>query len=196
MRKPLARLYEEYSQERAFAPLAATTRLVPGVGCEYYPMVMFVGEAPGGGEEARGIPFVGQSGQLLRTMCHQAGIDLDSCFITNVVKYRPLYNRTPYDREIDASRRYLYREESIVKPDIIVPLGRVALSVWVQTMGISRAQAHLTYRHRTDVASGKPRAVIVSAPIFPLLHPSAVLRGLKRRDAYLQDFRVLKEIIR
>lgn len=193
VRKRLAKLYQAYSREPTFASLASTTRLVPGHGAQRYPLVMFVGEAPGAAEEAKGLPFIGASGQLLRTMCFQAGLPIADCFITNIVKYRPPNNRTPTDNEIAAAAPYIRREVALVSPDVLVPLGRVAMSIWLSG-GILAQQAQLRYETRTNVATGQPASISVGPAIFPLLHPSAVLRGLRSKEEYRSDFRLLRTL--
>ena len=99
---------------------------VPGVGdtgAEW----MFVGEAPGAEEDARGEPFVGQAGRLLDNMLAALGMQRESnVYIANVLKCRPPGNRTPEPGEVDACRPYLDRQIALIRPKLIVALGRSA----------------------------------------------------------------------
>lgn len=107
-------------------PLSATrTNCVFGVG-NRNARLMFVGEAPGENEDKQGIPFVGRAGQLLDKYLEAVGIDRDSVYIANILKCRPPQNRDPLPEEEDACLDYLREQVRLIKPEIIVCLGRVS----------------------------------------------------------------------
>ncbi|MGC8573580.1 MAG: uracil-DNA glycosylase [Caldisphaera sp.] len=88
--------------------------------------IMFIGEAPGRNEDIQGKPFVGSAGKLLDYLLNKIGLKRDEVYITNVVKCRPPNNRTPLKEEIEACIPYLKEEIDIIKPEIIVALGRTS----------------------------------------------------------------------
>lgn len=126
--------------------------------------VLFVGEAPGAEEDAKGRPFIGQSGRLLRQAIEVFGIDKYKYGITNAVKCRPPENRQPSIREVRSCNLHLEAEIEQYKPRYLVPLGNVALRALTDKTGVTK------YVGRTmPHPSG--------AQVFPMLHPSAVLRA-------------------
>lgn len=101
------------------------TNAVPGKGSATSD-VIFVGEAPGRNEDARGEPFVGAAGRQLTLALDRAGISRDKVYITNIVKCRPPENRVPTVAERNTCKEYLKEEISIIKPKIICILGNTA----------------------------------------------------------------------
>src|ERR1700688_235485 len=95
--------------------------------------VVFVGEAPGAEEDEQGEPFVGRSGKLLTKMIEAMGIAREQVYICNVVKCRPPENRNPTDLEIASCSPFLTKQLAIIRPKIIVGLGRFACSTLLQT---------------------------------------------------------------
>ena len=107
-------------------PLGATrTNLVFGTGDEHAEL-MFVGEAPGEKEDLSGVPFVGAAGQLLDRYLFAVDIPRESVYIANILKCRPPKNRDPLPAEEDACISYLDRQIEIVKPKLLVCLGRIS----------------------------------------------------------------------
>ena len=100
--------------------------IVFGVG-DINAEIMFIGEGPGADEDEQGIPFVGKAGQLMNKAFIALGIDREKVYIANIVKCRPPNNRDPEEDEIKACKDYLRNQVIIVKPKIIVLLGRIAL---------------------------------------------------------------------
>ncbi|WP_157463182.1 uracil-DNA glycosylase [Caldisphaera lagunensis] len=88
--------------------------------------IMLIGEAPGRNEDLEGIPFVGLAGKLLDSLLNENNIKRDEVYITNVVKCRPPNNRTPNKEEVSSCLPYLIEEINIVKPELILTLGRTA----------------------------------------------------------------------
>ena len=87
---------------------------------------LFIGEAPGAEEDRRGEPFVGRSGQLLDQMLAAIGQSRETVFIANIIKCRPPHNRDPRPEEAAACRSYLERQIAIVKPRIIIAVGKIS----------------------------------------------------------------------
>ena len=142
------------------------TNTVFGVGPRQAPL-MVIGEGPGADEDARGEPFVGRAGKLLDEMLRAIGRSRkDNTFITNVVRCRPPGNREPADDEAEACRPYLEQTLRLVKPKLIVALGRIA------------AQRLLA----TDTPIGKMRGQTYSwgpdaTPLMVTYHPAYLLRN-------------------
>lgn len=127
-------------------PLHETRRqAVFGVG-DRQARWMFVGEGPGAEEDQRGEPFVGAAGRLLDQMLRAVGLNrADNVYIANVVKCRPPQNRTPSDLECAACMPYLRRQIALIKPTLIVALGKVAAHALLDTdkaLGALRGKTH------------------------------------------------------
>jgi uracil-DNA glycosylase len=110
-----------------------------------YAKVMLIGEAPGADEDAQGLPFVGQSGQLLNKVFASVGLRRDQLYIANIVPWRPPGNRTPTTEEIAACQPFIEQHITLVKPKLLVFLGGVAAKTLLKTnSGITslRGQFH------------------------------------------------------
>jgi uracil-DNA glycosylase len=152
---------------------------VPGEG--NHPYVMLIGEAPGAQEDAKGRPFVGDSGLVLRELMTLSGLYTGTtphfgeanCWLTNVVKFRPPGNRTPTTQEIMSVRKYLRAEwVAIGQPQIIVPVGGVALhAVYGRKLSILAAAGTMRGEFSRDG---------MGMVVCPMLHPSYGLRGGKK----------------
>ncbi len=143
--------------------------------------IMFVGEGPGEQEDLQGEPFVGRAGQLLDDML--SIIDLSrktNCYIANIVKCRPPQNRDPMETEQDACIGYLMNQIELVKPDIIVCLGRIA------AMRLIREDYRITREHGQWVQKD---GVWVTA----IYHPSALLRDVSKRPETFSDLLAIRE---
>lgn len=138
--------------------------------------VAFIGEAPGADEDRQGRPFVGRSGQLLRQTIREAGWREEDVFIGNVLKCRPPENRDPQDVEIAACRHYLDAQLALVRPKLIVTLGRFSMALLIKPgLKITEVRGKLVTRE--------------GRLILPTFHPAAVLRnqnllGEFRRDIF------------
>ena len=165
-------------------PLCQTrTNVVFGVGCETA-RVLFVGEGPGEQEDLRGEPFVGPAGRLLDDML--SIIDLDrakNCYIANIVKCRPPHNRDPLEVEQEACIGYLREQVRLLRPQIIVCLGRIA------AMKLIREDFRITREHgQWTQKSG--------VWLMALYHPSALLRDETKRPDTFRDLLGLRAKIR
>ena len=146
--------------------------------------VMFVGEGPGENEDLQGEPFVGRAGKLLDDMLEL--IDLDrkkNVYIANIVKCRPPHNRDPLNTEQDACIGYLRNQVALLKPKIIVCLGRIA------AMRLIREDYRITREHGQWVEKA---GVAMTA----LYHPAAILRDPGKRPETFDDLKNLQAKIR
>lgn len=145
--------------------------------------VMFIGEGPGEQEDLQGEPFVGPAGKLLDEM--MAIIDLDRCnsYIGNIVKCRPPHNRDPLETEQDACIDYLRNQVALIKPKIIVCLGRIAAKRLIDP------EYRITREHGTWVQKG---GIWMTA----IYHPSALLRDVSKRPETFDDLLAIREKIR
>lgn len=163
------------------------THALPGRGNDKDPVVMFVGEAPGTAEDSQGKPFVGASGRVLTRCLTDAGIPMESVYITNAVKCRPPDNKTPSYTDAVACSAMLSYEVRKLKPKVIVPLGKVALQAVFGTrlMKITESQ-------------GNPMVSEVAGHeciVFPVFHPAYILRNDHLSGEYAETFRKLYSVI-
>ena len=145
--------------------------------------VLFVGEGPGQSEDEQGLPFVGRSGQLLDK--YLFAIDLDrasNCYIANIVKCRPPENRDPLGVEQDACIGYLRRQVVLLRPKIIVCLGRIA------AMRIIKPDFKITREHGQWFEKN-------GFQMMAVYHPAALLRDPRRRPESFEDFKGLQQKI-
>lgn len=145
--------------------------------------VMFVGEGPGASEDAQGQPFVGRSGQLLDH--YLEAVDLDrktNVYIANVVKCRPPQNRDPLPEEADACLPWLRQQFSLLRPKIVVCLGRVAAQqLIVPGFSVTRDHGKFFDKHGTL--------------FMATYHPAALLRSSASKPVAFGDFVALREKI-
>lgn len=150
---------------------AKRTHVVFGEGNPDSPL-MFVGEGPGEQEDRSGRPFVGKAGQLLDKMIQAMGLSREGVYIANIVKCRPPGNRYPEPDEVAACRPFLMEQIEIVKPQVIVTLGKCATqSLLENNEAISRARGRFKAWNGIDV--------------MPTFHPSYLLRTPEaKKDAW------------
>ena len=146
--------------------------------------VMFIGEGPGEQEDLKGEPFVGKAGQLLDKMLY--AVDLDrrrNVYIANIVKCRPPMNRDPQDDEQESCIGYLREQTRLIRPRIIVTLGRIA------GMKLIKPDLRITREHGMWV---ERKGVLM----MPMFHPAALLRNQSQMEPAFRDFLVLREKIK
>jgi len=156
------------------------TNAVPGEG----PLnadIMFIGEGPGFHEDRQGRPFVGAAGQFLEELLASIGMTRQQVYIANVVKCRPPGNRDPLPDELSACEPYLERQIQLIRPKVIVTLGR--FSMYRYFPGASISQIH-----------GQPRRV-GNVLVVPMFHPAAALHQPKWRPLVEADFKKLPGFI-
>jgi len=149
-------------------------KAVPGVG-DRHAEWLFVGEGPGAEEDAKGEPFVGQAGRLLDNMLAALGMRRgQNVYIANVVKCRPPNNRTPEPAEAEACRPYLERQIALIRPRLIVALGKSAASLLLKTDAtIASLRGR---RHRYG-----------ETPLVVTYHPAYLLRSLPDKAKAWED---------
>lgn len=136
--------------------------------------IMFVGEGPGEQEDLQGEPFVGPAGQLLDDMLSIIDLERSNIYIANIVKCRPPRNRDPLEEEQIACLDYLRHQVALVKPKIIVCLGRIAATRLIRT-DFRITREHGTWTERNGIA------------FTAIYHPSALLRDVTKRPETFDD---------
>lgn len=155
------------------------TNVVFGVGNKDA-KVMFIGEGPGEQEDLKGEPFVGPAGKLLDDMMSIIDLDRGNSYIANIVKCRPPMNRDPMETEQEACAAYLYEQIALVKPKIIVCLGRIA------AMKLIREDFRITREHGTWTQKD---GIWMTA----IYHPSALLRDVSKRPETFDDLMQIRK---
>lgn len=158
---------------------AARTNVVPGEG-DPQAKLMFIGEGPGRDEDLQGRPFVGRSGELLTRMIRAIGLEREQVYICNVVKCRPPQNRNPEPDEAAACLNYLRAQVALVRPKVVVLLGKVACRYTLQEE-ISVMRAHGQWYERKGVW------------FMPTFHPSFLLRDPARKREAWEDFQKIRD---
>lgn len=138
--------------------------------------LMFIAEAPGATEDQQGIPFVGPAGKLFDELLNSCGLSREEIYITNILKCHPPGNRNPKDEEKDQCFPFLQYETYLLKPKIIVCLGRVAAQR-ILSADFRITRQHGTWIHRKGCA------------LTAVYHPSAILRDPSKKESALRDFR-------
>ncbi len=141
--------------------------------------VMFIGEGPGADEDRQGKPFVGRSGMLLNDMLAMIGLSRDKIYIANIVKCRPPNNRDPLGVEQDVCIKWLRAQTKIIKPKIMVCLGRIA------AMRIIKPDFKITHEHGQWFERG---GFLFTATF----HPAALLRDPHKKPDAFEDFEALR----
>ena len=155
------------------------TNCVFGVG-DRDARLMFVGEAPGEQEDLQGIPFVGRAGQLLDRYLFAVDIKREDVYIANILKCRPPHNRDPLPAEEDACIGFLHEQVRLIRPRVIVCLGRIA------AMRLISPDFKITRDHGTWYERG---GFLMTA----VYHPAALLRDPRKKDDMLADMKKIKE---
>ncbi len=160
----LAAIAEEIKKCRKCRLCETRTNTVPGEGV-LNPKVMIIGEGPGAEEDKTGRPFVGKAGRYMDKWMDAIDLKRDrDLFIGNIVKCRPPGNRDPFPDEIEACQTYLHRQIELIKPRLILSVGRIASQFLVNSsLGIGRLRGRM-YEYR-------------GIPLVPTYHPSGVLRN-------------------
>ena len=154
------------------------TNVVLGEGDLHAPL-MFIGEGPGEQEDLQGEPFVGPAGKLLDDMLEMIDLDRSRVYIANIVKCRPPHNRDPLNEEQAACRHWLDAQRDLIRPKLIVCLGRIA------AMAVIKPDFRITREHGQwfDIESARAMAIY---------HPSALLRDIPKRPETFADLRSLR----
>lgn len=158
----------------------SATQLVFGDGSPDTDIV-FIGEAPGKNEDIQGKPFVGAAGKFLNELLSMIKLDRLDVYITNIVKYRPPLNRDPLPEEKAAFLPYLEEQLEIIKPKLIVTLGRHSMNCFLPGLQISNVH-------------GQPKR-LKGKVYLPLFHPAAALYNGSLRKTLIDDFLKIPTIL-
>ena len=157
------------------------TQVVFGVGSPDADL-MFVGEAPGADEDEQGIPFIGRAGQLLTKIIEAIDLKREDVYIANIIKCRPPQNRNPEPDEVASCEPFLFRQIDIVKPKVIVALGKYA------------AQTLL----KSDTPISRLRGQVLDfrgAKLVPTFHPAYLLRNPSSKREVWEDMKLVKRLL-
>jgi DNA polymerase len=155
------------------------TQVVFGMG-DPHADLLFVGEGPGAEEDRQGLPFVGPAGELLTKIVAAIGLEREHCYIANIVKCRPPGNRDPLPDEVAECRGYLERQIDLIRPKVIVALGRVAAQTLLGTdQPLGRLRGHW---HR-----------VRGVPTRVTYHPAALLRNASWKRPTWEDMQVVRD---
>lgn len=174
--------------------------------------VLFIGEAPGKNEDLKGEPFVGAAGKFLNEMLESVDMSRDDIYITNIVKYRPPNNREPEPEEKRAFWPYLLQQLAIIKPKVIITLGRHSGQAFLPSLRISAdhgqpkrlkvtftpmehvgGKQSATNLNSADSSAGSEVEMVLV--ILPLYHPAAALYNGGLRQTLIDDFGIIPSLL-
>ena len=168
----LSELYEEIALCRQCEIAKYRTKVVPGEGAEDAD-ILFIGEAPGWHEDQQGRPFVGPAGLYLDELLASINLKREQVYIANVIKCRPTGNRDPLPSEIHNCRKWLEHQIELIRPRMIVTLGRYSMAMFFSGKSISKI--HGTAQKRGDII------------YYAMYHPAAALHQQSLRQTIETD---------
>lgn len=176
----LSELYQEIALCQECELSKNRTRVVPGEG-RADADILFIGEAPGFYEDQQGRPFVGPAGHFLDELLRSIGLRREDVYIANVLKCRPVANRDPLPTEMAACRRWLDCQIELIRPKIIVTLGRYSLARFFPGDSIGKVRG--TARKKDGVI------------YFAMYHPAAALHQQSLRRIIEEDMRKIPSLL-
>lgn len=176
----LSDLYQEIRTCQKCILSHGRTNAVPGEGPEDAD-IMFIGEGPGFHEDRLGRPFVGAAGNFLEELLGSIGLSREDVYIANIVKCRPPGNRDPQPAEIEACRPYMDRQIELIRPRVIVTLGRFSMQRYFPGASISRIH-------------GRPKRV-GNMIYYPMFHPAAALHQPRWRPLVEEDILKIPDLL-
>lgn len=184
-KKELVVLIKELEKKAGTLPLTKrASDIVPGEG-NPQATIVFIGEAAGYWESVQRRPFVGQAGELLNANLKTISLKREDVYITNVLKVRPPDNRDPKPEEVEAFTPFLKRELQIIKPKVVVTLGRFSLNFFLPDAKISKVHGQARW---VDFDGGR-------FLLFPLYHPAAALRASFIKAEFETDIKKLPPLL-
>jgi DNA polymerase len=162
---------------------AVATQAVPGEGNPDSDIV-FVGEGPGKSEDEQGRPFVGAAGKFLAELLASIGLKREDVYIANMIKHRPPNNRDPLPDELAAYSPWLDEQIAILKPKLIVTLGRYSMAHFLGA-GLSISKIH-----------GQPKRNAKGQVVMPMFHPAAALYRGDLRPTLKADFAKIPKVLK
>lgn len=181
----LEKLKDKMEKDNSLPLRGNATKLVFGVG-NPDSEILFIGEGPGYWEDLKGEPFVGNAGKLLDRLLYSIKLPRQDVYITNVVHHRPPENRDPLPEEISAYGIYLDQLIEIIRPKVIVTLGRFSMGKFLPGVKISAVHG------KSRSVQFKQRQITV----IPMYHPAAALRSTQVLNQINQDFLLIPDEIR
>ncbi len=157
------------------------TQVVFGVG-NPEANLMFVGEAPGADEDVQGVPFVGRAGQLLTKIIEAIDLKREDVYIANVIKCRPPGNRNPEPDEVETCEPFLFRQIDIIKPKVIVALGKFGAQTLLRTDAPISGLRGRVFEYR-------------GAKLIPTFHPAYLLRNPSAKREVWEDMKLVKKLL-
>jgi DNA polymerase len=176
----LQALHEQIRACQACKLGAGRTNAVPGDGPEQAAIV-FIGEGPGFHEDKQGLPFVGAAGQFLEELLASINLKREGVFITNVVKCRPPANRDPEPDEIMACQKHLERQLELIRPLMVITLGRFSMARYFPNAKISKIH-------------GQPKKMD-GVIYYPMYHPAAALHQPSLRGTVQEDMKHIPRLL-
>ncbi len=173
-------LHKEVSGCKKCGLCQGRTYAVPGEGPENAE-IMFIGEGPGFYEDQQARPFVGPAGKFLEELLATVDMKRTDVYITNVIKCRPPGNRDPLPDEIEACSGWLDRQLELIKPKMVVTLGRYSMARYFEKQTISKV--HGTAKRRGDQT------------VFAMYHPAAALHQQALRNTIIEDMKKIPAIL-
>ncbi len=166
------------------------TKAVTGIGVNN-PIVLVIGEAPSQEEDMQGIPFLGPAGQLLDKMLEAINLSRNTnCYIANIVKCRPPLNRDPLQSESDACSSFLQAQITLLKPTMILAVGRIA----AQTLLETTEEMGKLHGNIFDYPPNNQTS-IPSIPLMATYHPSVLLRDPTYKKPAWEDLKLFKSML-
>lgn len=186
-KKQLEMLHAEISSCRKCRLHLTRRNAVPGEGpCDA--AIFLIGEAPGAKEDQTGRPFAGRAGRVLEHLLKGTGIARGDVFITSILKCRPPDNREPRPEEVNECQPYLWSQLNLVKPAVVVPMGRHALRQALLLLGMGEFEMREV--HGTVLTCEAPWGRIRLVPVY---HPAAATHNPRMRGVLEQDFSRIRE---
>ena len=167
-------------------------KFLPVIGeGNHYAKIMFIGEAPGKNEAKTGRPICGAAGHILDELLDSIGLDRKEVYVTNIVKDRPPFNRDPLPEEIEYYGPFLDRQIEIIRPEVIVTLGRFSMAYIMKRFGLDSELKSISQIHgkvfSAETSYGKIK-------IIPLYHPAVAVYGTNK-EILKKDFDVIKQVL-
>ncbi len=201
-------IYSQVEDCKLCREICNNGRKVFGYGAFGQGKIMIVGEAPGREEAETAVPFIGPSGQTLRKLINEAGMDWDHIYITNTIKCRPTGNRDPLPNEMENCSGYLAAQIYALRPSMIMAVGRIAMGALIDTsLTITKAAGtfHKFYDNSPPMRMNSFKNFVkfqyginvdgVFSIIMPILHPSYINRcGGENSEQYQATLKQLNMI--
>ncbi|MFH1461191.1 MAG: uracil-DNA glycosylase [Patescibacteria group bacterium] len=184
IKEELRKLKEEVIKCRKCS--LAKTRTLPVIGQgNHQAEIVFIGEGPGANEDKTGVPFCGQSGDVLDELFESIGYKREDAYVCNILKCRPPNNRNPEKKEIEACAPYLEKQIEIIQPKIIATLGNYATGFILRKYGLENKIEGISQIHGRVFQAG-------GVKIIPLYHPAVVVYNANMKETLKKDFEIIK----